>query len=214
MACRTAVAGGGGRMIRTVISTTSIPHNELVLTLLHELDARVAFHVLAIELAHVAVHVRAAGAADRAALADAHAAQRDREHLAALDRIVAGDNDAGDQRVTIVVAIVAELGGGLLDARLLAGLVLVVVERVADNVGNGLRVGRRTAATAVDLVRDARQLVGDAIGNVRAQRCARIGADDDAVFEFHRHDGGLWTDEYARGLECVSPAEETPFRWP
>lgn len=47
----------------------------------------------------------------------------------------------------------------------------VQIEVVFDNVRDGLRVGRRARAAAVDFVVHGVQLVGDAVGNVRT--CAR-----------------------------------------
>jgi hypothetical protein len=66
---------------------------------------------------------------------------------------------------------------------------LVHAEVVLDNVGHGLRVGRRPGPAAPDGVVHLRQLVRDAVGNVRAGGRARVGAEDDAVLERHRHDG-------------------------
>lgn len=67
----------------------------------------------------------------------------------------------------------------------------MVVQRVSNNVGNGLSVGGRTAAATVDLVRDSGQLVGHPIGNIGAQTGPRVGSDDDAVLELDRHDRRL-----------------------
>lgn len=58
-----------------------------------------------------------------------------------------------------------------------------------DNVGEPLRVGRGSRAAAVNVLGQLRNLVGDAVRNVRARRHARIGAQHHGVARRQRHDG-------------------------
>lgn len=122
MACRTANQKRNQTQIRKLRPISKYSRS---LTLLDELDALVALHVLAIKLPDKSVNVRAARATNCATLPDAHAAQRDRVHLTAALLVPAGNDDSGHQRVPVVVAIVLELGRRLLDTRLLAGLVSI-----------------------------------------------------------------------------------------
>lgn len=119
IACKTAASANIN------INNNLLDIKSAALTLLDKFDALVTLHILTVELAHKAVHVRTARAANRTALAHAHTAQRNRVHLAATLLVPTGHDDASHQRVAVVVAIVLEFAGRLLDARLLTGLVSV-----------------------------------------------------------------------------------------
>lgn len=70
---------------------------------------------------------------------------------------------------------------------------------ISNHVGNGLRVRRRARAAAVDIVSDARQLVCDSVGNVRAMHemveslvripscCSRVRSNNDTAIELNSH---------------------------
>ena len=92
---------------------------------LHKLYALVPRHPLAIVFLHEAVDVRAARPADRDALPDLHTTDRDRVHLAAVLGVPPGHDDAGDERIAVVVAVLPELVRSVLDQRRFAGLVPV-----------------------------------------------------------------------------------------
>ena len=70
---------------------------------------------------------------------------------------------------------------------------------IGNHVGNGLRVRRRARAAAVDVIGDARQLVCDSVGNVRAMYemveslahipscCSGVGSNNDTAIELNSH---------------------------
>lgn len=59
---------------------------------------------------------------------------------------------------------------------------------ILDDISDSLRVRGGARPAAVDMVRDASQLVRYSVGDVRAGSCSRVGADHYAAVELTRHD--------------------------
>lgn len=69
----------------------------------------------------------------------------------------------------------------------------MVVQRITNNIGDGLCIGSGATAAAIDFIADPCQFVGDTIGDVRASGCTRIGSNYDASIEFNGHNRRLHT---------------------
>ena len=62
------------------------------------------------------------------------------------------DDDAGGERVSVIVAHFPENVGGRLDQGRLPGLDLVEAQMISDHVGDGLRIGGRPCELRIKVV--------------------------------------------------------------
>ena len=106
-----------------------------------------------------------------------------------VDGIPTTDDDAGHQIVLVLVAEPSHQVGRHLDRRHPAGLDGQLAQIVLDVVGEGLGVGRAATPAAPDPIVELRNLVGDAVGHVRAGGNARVGPEDDPALEGDGDDG-------------------------
>ena len=106
-----------------------------------------------------------------------------------VDGIPTTDDDAGHQIVLVLVAEPSHQVGRHLDRRHPAGLDGQLAQIVLDVVGQGLGVGRAAGPAAPDAIVELGDLVGDAVGHVRAGGNARVGPEDDPALEGDGDDG-------------------------
>ena len=89
--------------------------------------------------------------------------------------------------IFVVVTQILEEGGGRLRRRRLVVGDAVHPQMVVNDVGDRLRIGRRTGSTAPDGIMNLGQLVRHPIGDVCPRRRPTIGSQDDSAVEGDGH---------------------------
>lgn len=155
-------------------------------------QALVLGHARPVVLVHPRVEEDGAATTHRVVVLDHGSAEGDVVDGAAVDGIVAADDDAGLDLEAVRVAHLAEDGGDGLDGdgALLVGVEGVLAHVARNNLGEGLRVRGGAGAAAVDVVEELGELVGHAVDDVRAGGGARVSGKDDASVVRDGDDGG------------------------
>ena len=107
-----------------------------------------------------------------------------------VDGIPPADNDPGHEVVLVLVANSPHQMRRDLDGRHSSRFDGELGQVVLDVVGDGLRVGGTSGAAAPDPIVELGDLIGRAVGHVRAGGDAGVGPEDDAAGEGDGHDGG------------------------
>lgn len=74
----------------------------------------------------------------------------------------------------------------------------MVVQRITNNIGDGLCIGSGATTAAIDFIADLCQFVGDTIGDICSSSCTRVGPNYNATIELNGHNRRLHANKTKR----------------
>mmetsp|Transcript_22320 Transcript_22320/g.71855 ORF Transcript_22320/g.71855 Transcript_22320/m.71855 type:complete len:221 (-) Transcript_22320:16-678(-) len=155
----------------------------------HKLLALLLGHARPIHGVAEAVDVGRSRATNGKWLLHQRAAQGDRVHRGALHRIPARDDDAGHQRILVVVDDRLEQVCRRLHRGRLVHVNAVLVQEMPHVVRDCLSIRGGPRAAAIDPIVHRSQLVGRPVRHIAPRGSARVGTDHHSAVEGDRHDG-------------------------